>query len=195
METFQFIKRDIKQKWKGFKFLSFLRKQNNNNKEERKFHNMILRKDLKSRWGKKIPYSVLLEITLTLFTITILQWQRKKKRKKWLSSRLVYLSILLIQLYNGLRVGEATKLFKRWLLNGNQTLTIERRNLKENLKIEIPDIVRKNKEELRKAGEMIFGVKLRNLKSEKVKIWSKRTLGINTTTFQMTGIEYREKKY
>jgi len=123
-------------------------------------------------WDRRIPFEHLSRKFMDDLNLFIAEWYRKK-RKKNISKQLIYITILLIQLYNGLRISEAIDGFKEWINTGNKEVQVRVRKRKDNeyRVVMIPDVISFNRNILEKAIDLGFG-SMDNIKPGPIKKWS-----------------------
>jgi len=140
---------------------------------------------IKRGWDKKIPFEQLARRLVDEFNLTISQWYRSKKKKN-VSKKLIYLSILLIQLYNGVRIGEAVWAFKEWIVRGVNEPIVGIGKRKDGFAKEflIPDLLSFNRPTIERAITFAFNNNLDLITPKKLESWSLKTLEINTHTFR-----------
>jgi len=145
----------------------------------------------KQGWDRKIPFETLSKKLLEDFNLLISEWYRKN-RKRYLSKQLIYLTIAIIQLYNGLRAGEAVEAFKEWINTGKDEVIIrvEKRKDKDAWRYAvIPAVVRFNRNVIERALDLGFS-SLDEIKKKNYEKWFLVTYNINTHTLRKAWESY-----
>ena len=147
------------------------------------------------KWDRRIPFEQLSRKLMDDFMFTINEFY-KKPRKKIISKQLIYYAVLLIQLYNGLRISEAVDAFKQYIITGDTELEVRTRKRKDNhfrLAL-IPEIIQLNRSILERALDLGFEGKVDNIKEKVVKKWAKDFIKINTHTLRKAWESYMARK-
>jgi len=119
-------------------------------------------------WNKKDFFEKLNKIFIDDLNLLFKEWHQKK-RKKETSVKIVYLTILIILLNNGLRLTETLESFKKWIQKGDKEL--------------IPKILQINRDTIIEAINLGFG-SIENIKSDLVRIWCLENYGIDLNTLR-----------
>ena len=145
-------------------------------------------------WDRKIPFEQLSKRLIEDFNLLIAEWYRKQ-RKKYISKQVVYQAIAIIQLYNGLRAGEAIEAFKEWIKTNQEEVevTVEKRKDGTKRIALIPEIIMFNRNIIERALDLGFG-NINNLNKNAYKKWFLTTYNINTHTLRKAWESYMARK-
>lgn len=116
----------------------------------------------------------------------------RTRYKKW-RKRLMYIIVLLIQLRNGSRVGEAVEFLKQVCLNFRREdyIAVEKSKGKRVRKMFLPEIVTKN--DIEKIKELFLKEYFNHGRKGfvvQISKWTRKTLGINTHSLRYAFITY-----
>ncbi|HIP90589.1 MAG TPA: hypothetical protein EYH22_03500 [Candidatus Nanopusillus sp.] len=145
-------------------------------------------------WDRRIPFEQLSRRLIDDFNMSISLWYQAK-RKKIASKQVIYIVIALIQLYNGLRAGEAVEAFKEWIRINQEELEIrveKRKDGATRLAI-IPDIVRFNRNIIERCVDIGFG-NLEKITKKKYIDWFQKSYNINTHTLRKAWESFMARK-
>lgn len=123
--------------------------------------------------------------------VTTLSTRRSKYFTNLAKKRLLYLSVLLTQLYNGCRVSEACEAILKWLRSGDREVKVKVRKRRDGYErlIVIPSRVIV----LRQYLEEFKDVNVDEL-TLRVKVFASRTLKINTHALRYAWITYMARE-
>ncbi|WP_456471664.1 hypothetical protein [Methanocaldococcus sp.] len=140
-------------------------------------------------WNKKIKFEDALNDLKDIF-FNSLKFYFRKDRKKQIGKSLIYSSIAIIQLTNGLIASEAVESFKNWLLMDNPICVLRRKRIER--KVIIPPILEKYKKLLKKIYLEEFNKN--ELDVNKYRVWCQYNLKINTHSLKYAFEEFITKK-
>ena len=142
------------------------------------------------KWDKGIDFKIMLNELKDSF-IDLIKLYYKKERKKQIAKSILYYSIALIQLTNGLRASEAVEALKNYIEHNKAVCRVRKR--KDNIEREviIPNLIHLHKPLLEKIYYEVFNS---NIDTNKYKVWCLYNLKTNSHSLRYAFENYISKK-